>query len=127
MFMSNIVTEVLYIQNPVLAVDGGKGTLAEGKLPRVILDISDEPEMMKTLFYDTPHGKSGDNEFSAACAMLVKRKGAESTMRIKGWAFDDDHEFGFSQVERLSFFGAQPEVVNRAKASTGFVNGETDF
>ena len=39
MFMSSIVTEVLYIKNPVLAVEGGKGTVGPPEHPSPSTDI----------------------------------------------------------------------------------------
>ena len=120
MFISSIVQEVLAIPHPTIGVEGGKGSLSDGNLTRIILDIGDSPVVMKTLFFDSPCGKSGDNEFSAACAIQVCKKGTSSPMRIKGWAFDDNCDLGFDSAEKLRSFGAQPAVIARYKASGPF-------
>ena len=43
MFITNVVQEVLATPHPTIGVEGGKDTVSEGVLPRIVVDIVDNP------------------------------------------------------------------------------------
>jgi hypothetical protein len=60
-------------------------------------------------------GKNQDEDYSEACAVLLKKKFGDATIRMKGWAYDDDMELGFDLLKKLSYFNAPKDSIAKAE------------